>query len=122
MAAQPRKIVVGFDGSDAAARALDVAADLTGYGSTLAVVSVRTRDGDVGLAERAREQLLQRHVHARFHEPAGEAAEQLVAKAHELNADLLVVGRRSRNPLRALLGSVSAKVVRRAPCDVLVVR
>jgi len=40
MAAQPRRIVVGFDGSDAAWRALDVAAGLTGYGSTLAVVSV----------------------------------------------------------------------------------
>ena len=122
MAAQPRRIVVGFDGSEAATRALDAAADLAGYGSTLAVVAVRTRDGDRGAAEQAREQLLQRHVQARFHEPAGEPAEQLVEKAQELGADLLVVGRRSRNPLRTLLGSVSSKVVRRAPCDVLVVR
>ena len=41
MAPRPRRIMVGYDGSDAATRALDVAADLVGYGSTLEVVAVR---------------------------------------------------------------------------------
>ena len=41
MAARARKIMVGYDGSDASTRALDVAADLVGYGSTLAVVTVQ---------------------------------------------------------------------------------
>ena len=37
---QPKSIVVGFDGSQGARRALDAAAHLIGYGSTLTVVSV----------------------------------------------------------------------------------
>jgi nucleotide-binding universal stress UspA family protein len=114
--------MVGYDGSDASRRALDAAADLVGYGSTLSVVTVT--NGDVGswVTGDAHARLLGRHVEARYHETSGEAAEQLVEKATELHADLVVVGRRSRSPLRALLGSVSSRVVRRAPCDVLVVR
>jgi nucleotide-binding universal stress UspA family protein len=114
--------MVGYDGSEPAARALDAAADLAGYGSTLSVVTVLGGSADHATTESAREQLLRRHVEARYHEVSGEPAEQLVQKAHELGADLIVVGRRSRSPLRRLLGSVSARVVRRAPCDVLVVR
>lgn len=118
MAAQPRTIVVGYDGSDAAVRALDAAVGLSGYGSALSVVSV---GHPVALAE-ARERLLCRHVSASYLEPAGEPAEELVKTARGLGADLIVVGRRNGSPLRHLLGSTSAKVVRRAHCDVLVVR
>lgn len=122
MSARPRRIVVGYDGSDASRRALDAAADLVGYGSSLAVVTVR--DGEVGgdVPGDARRHLQARHVEARYHEPAGEPAERLVQVAHDVGADLVVVGRRNRGPLRALLGSVSSRVVRRADCDVLVVR
>ncbi len=122
MAARPRRIVVGYDGSAAAGRALDAAADLVGYGSTLAVVTVRNGELGGAVAEQARTLLQRRHVEARYHEPSGEAADQLVEAARELEADLVVVGRRDRKPPRGLLGSVSWKVVRRAPCDVLVVR
>jgi nucleotide-binding universal stress UspA family protein len=122
MAARPRKIVVGYDGSEASRRALDAAADLVGYGSTLSVVTVRNAEVDRDVPRAAREHLQRRHVEARYHEPAGEAAEQLVEVAESLGADLVVVGRRDRRPLRALLGSVSSRVVRRAHCDVLVVR
>jgi nucleotide-binding universal stress UspA family protein len=114
--------MVGYDGSDASRRALDAAANLVGYGSTLSIVTVK--NGDVGswVTGDAHARLLDRHVEARYHETTGEPAEQLVEKATELGADLVVVGRRSRNPLRALLGSVSSRVVHGAPCDVLVVR
>jgi len=111
--------MVGYDGSEAATRALDVAADLVGYGSTLAVVTVSTSESDHWMAATAREQLQGRLVEAGYHETSGEPAKQLVKKAHELRADLLVIGRRDSSPL---LGSVSSKVVRRAGCDVLVVR
>ena len=122
MNARPRRIVVGYDGSDSSRRALDAAADLVGYGSTLSVVTVQT--GEVGrvVAADARARLLTRHVEAHYHEPTGEPAEQLVDTATKLGADLVVVGRRNRSPLRSLLGSVSSRVVRRAGCDVLVVR
>lgn len=122
MATRPQRILVGYDGSEAAERALSVAADLIGYGSTLSVVTVHPGEIDRSMAAGAREQLQRRHVGARYHEVHGSPAEQLVAKANELDADLVVVGRRSRKPIRSLLGSVSATVVRCCPCDVLVVR
>jgi nucleotide-binding universal stress UspA family protein len=122
MTAHARRIMVGFDGSDAARRALDAAADLVGYGSTLSVVAVQNGERNGEVLRGAREQLQRRQVEARYHEPIGEPAEQLVETARELEADLLVVGRRNRTPLRGLLGSVSSRVVRSAHCDVLVVR
>jgi nucleotide-binding universal stress UspA family protein len=122
MAVRPRRILVGYDGSDASQRALEAAADLIGYGSILSVVIVQTDAVGAWASSDARSRLQSRHVEARYHESNGEPAQELVAKAAELGADLVVVGRRSRSPLRALLGSVSSRVVRRAPCDVLVVR
>jgi len=124
MAAQARRILVGFDGSEAARRALDIAAHLTGYGSNLAVVSV-ARDGESGtdgLLTQAHERLLGQQVTATYLQRVGEPGDELVEAARELQADLVVVGRRSATKLaRPMLGSVSAKVVRGAPCDVLVV-
>lgn len=122
MAMRPRRIMVGYDGSDGAGRALEAAADLAGYGSTLAVVTVHTSEPDRSTTATAREQLLRRQVEARYHETGGEPAEALLEKARELEADLIVVGRRNGGPLPAPIGSVSSKVVRNAPCDVLVVR
>ncbi len=53
----------------------------------------------------------------------GRPADQLVAEAKEFAADLVVIGSRGRGPFRTtLLGSVSAEVVDRAPCPVLVAR
>ena len=111
--------MVGYDGSDASGRALDVAADLAGYGSTLDVVTVRTSELDGSTPADARERLRRRLVEAGYHETTGEPARQLVQKAHELRADLLVIGNRVDSTPR---GSVSSRVVRRAHCDVLVVR
>lgn len=126
MAARARNIVVGYDGSEAARRALDRAADLVhGYGSTLAVVSVADRDSSATerLLEDARDRLLARQVSAQYLDPVGEPADTLVETAGRLGADLLVVGRRDHNALqRLVLGSVSSRVLHRAFCDVLVVR
>lgn len=125
MAAQARKIVIGFDGSEASWRALDVAARLTGYGSTLAVVAVgREGNGSISaLLEAAHERLLGHQLAATYLEKVGQPAEELVAAAKELGADLVVVGRRGgRTADRPVPGSVSAEVVRTASCDVLVIR
>jgi nucleotide-binding universal stress UspA family protein len=123
MAARPRTILVGYDGSEAAQRALGAAADLAGYGSRLTVATVNVGNGPDDVSQTARELLHRRQVTARYVEPVGEPAEQLIETAAEIGADLVVVGRRSRNVLtRLVLGSVSADVVRGADCDVLVVR
>ena len=122
MAAQPKSIVVGFDGSQGAWRALEEAAHLTGYGSTLTVVSVVPSAGptEPAVLDQARAWLLDRLVTATYVHRVGDAADELVAAASELDADLLVVGRRSEDGEPAP-GSVSAEVVLRAVCDVLVV-
>jgi nucleotide-binding universal stress UspA family protein len=52
----------------------------------------------------------------------GDPAERLVAIAEEYGAAMVVVGSRGRGPIkRALLGSVSAALLARSPCPVLVV-
>jgi nucleotide-binding universal stress UspA family protein len=122
MAAQPRRIVIGYDGSPAARRALDAAAELTGYASTLTVVTVSTAEGvgDTALAD-ARDRLLQQHVHARYVQAVGDPADELVAAARRFEADLVVVGRPNGRAAGAEVGALNAAVVSRAPCDVLVV-
>ena len=120
-ASRPRQILVAFDGSESSLRALDAAADLAGYGSGLAVVHVRRPGGEAGpTVEIAREHLLQRHLVARYLEPYGSPADQIVEAARAVGADLIVVGR--RNALSRMLGSVSSAVVKQASCDVLVAR
>jgi nucleotide-binding universal stress UspA family protein len=124
MAARLRTILVGYDDSEAARRALDRAADLAGYGSHLTVVSVERDEGPMlgAVLDNARMRLIERHVPATYLQPGGEPADAIVAAAEEIAADLVVVGRRSHGPLRrSELGSVSAAVARRAPCEVLVV-
>ena len=111
--------MVAYDGSRTSRRALDAAVDLMGYGSSLTVVHVRAEEEDGRTVELAREDLLRRHVGARYLEPRGDPAQEVVEAARAAGADLLVVGR--RNAVGPTLGSVSADVVSRAPCDVLVV-
>ncbi len=53
----------------------------------------------------------------------GDAGEEIVAAAKELNADMIVVGTHGRSGLKhLLLGSVADHVVRHAPCPGLTVR
>lgn len=58
-----------------------------------------------------------------MHERRGEAAHEIVQLAVDLEADLVMVGTHCRRGVeRLLLGSVAERVVRTAPCPVLVVR
>ena len=52
----------------------------------------------------------------------GSPDQQIIEKAKEWNADLIVVGSHGRGFWGRLLGSVSDGVVHHAPCSVLVVR
>ncbi len=117
-------MLVGYDGSKSSRRALDAAAALIGYGSTLSVVSVADTEGSAEAALReARERLLERHVSATYVPLNGHPADELVDSAQVLGADLVIVGARTQNGHLGLgLGPVSGDVVERAPCDVLVVK
>lgn len=58
---------------------------------------------------------------ARLHVRAGRADEEIVELAHEVNADLVVVGRFAVHRGSRRLGSVAARVLEGAPCPTLVV-
>jgi nucleotide-binding universal stress UspA family protein len=133
-------IVVGYDETEPATRALDRAAELAAaFGAKLIVTSVApvmvapghstgavdpTDTPSEHLTElaHAREHLAGKGVHAEFQAALGEPAETIVELADERGADLIVVGTREPGVLDRLLGqSVSQSVSRRAHCDVLIV-
>jgi nucleotide-binding universal stress UspA family protein len=106
----PSSIVVGFDGSPAAERALNAAHDIRDrHGSALRVIAagptceITPRLLDEMLAERDERDPL----------------EALLTASREV--DLVVVGSRKLRGLQAL-GSVSERLGHQADCSVLVVR
>lgn len=134
------KVVVGYDGSEHARRALERAAGFAQDGERVTVVSAAHRLVTTGrgpgivadpaeIEERKRNLaeaasfLAERGVDPDLVEAHGDPGLAIVEEARDRGADLVVVGTRGRNTAeRLLLGSVSSKVVHRAPCDVLVVK
>lgn len=75
------------------------------------------------LLEQASTSLGKMGIRPRVHFRLGDPAQEIVACARSVRADLLVLGtRRHRGAKRFLLGSVSARVVEQAPCSVLIVK
>jgi nucleotide-binding universal stress UspA family protein len=107
-----KSILVAYDGSEAGRRALDAATDMMGYGSLLAVFGVKSSLSPDPLAHASR-YLSHRHVFARYIDGDGRQADSIVDTAAEIGADVIVM---------AGLNGPLENVVRRAPCDVLVVR
>ena len=132
-----RPVVLGYDGSEAARRALLRAAEAAGSGGRVVVVTAvqpadaLAQEQEMGFPLAEPEQLideasalLQAHdlaVSARLE--VAEPTEALLATARETDAALIVVGARGDSYLaRALRGSVGERLVGRAPCDLLVAR
>ena len=135
-----KTIVVGYDETEPAKRALERAADFAErFGATLVVTSVagvlvpagrsgggadpvESPEKHSAELERARAYLEGRNMQADYQPAIGEPAETIVELADQRKADLIVVGTREPGILERLLGhSVSAGVARRAHCDVLIV-
>jgi nucleotide-binding universal stress UspA family protein len=129
------KILVAYDGSETARRALVHAAELVGRGGTVDVINVitvqpvsarmetltdRERNRQRKLLQEAKAILSEWDVRMSPVKAVGDPTTEIRAAAEESGAGIVVVGR--GNGLRRLIhGSVSTRLVRRAPCDVLVV-
>ena len=140
--------MVGTDGSETAAKAVDAAVELAGLsGSALDIVSAyepvsgqrlreearqmppdmqwminRRADVDATLhhaAERARDAGIGAQVYAR----EGDPADAILDVAEERGADLIVIGNKGMTGAkRFLLGSVPNKISHHAPCAVMIIR
>lgn len=129
-------IVVGFDGTEPAQRALLRAAELAGVlGAHLVVTHVAGVDEVSGVSEanpadlavpelaQARTLLEDRNIDAEYQPAFGEVPDAIVEVAERRGAGMIVLGTREPGVVDRLLGhSVSHAVLRTARCDVLVVR
>ena len=129
------KILVGYDGSDVSRRALVHAAELVGRGGEVQVINVIAAqpvsssvdaigDGERrlqrNLLREAGSLLRQRDVRMSALRAVGDPTTEIRAAAENSGARVIVVGRGDGVP-RLIKGSVSTRLVRHAPCDVLVV-
>jgi nucleotide-binding universal stress UspA family protein len=135
-ASPKQSLIVGYDGSEPARRALEHAADLVGRGATLTVInviavqSVSARLETVSEHERATQDrllleaetlLTRRGIKANLVRAAGDPATEILSAAASRGADVIVVGRRRRTAPHLIHGSLSGTLVRKAASDVLVV-
>ena len=135
------RVLVGYDGSEAAAHAFDFALDLARrYGAELHVLAVarppefgdeveseaiiensrRHYDRQLGTL---RSRISGDFAAIRYHVAVGHPAEQMVRYAEAHGIDHVVVGHRGHTLFdRWLVGSVARQVIAHAPCAVTVVR
>jgi nucleotide-binding universal stress UspA family protein len=132
-----RTLVVGYDGSEAARKALDYAASRVNGGKLFVVTAVVPPPEWMGnpgwqqivdeehkhgsqLLEEAAAQLPET-VDCSTELLEGPAADAIVNVAEARHADAIVVGSRGLGRVRAVLGSVSHDVLHLAGCPVVVV-
>jgi nucleotide-binding universal stress UspA family protein len=137
-AERPFTIVVGVDGSgpsmDAVRFAMRIAADARGARIHLCAVLVAAQEMamhdtsarparvlDDSFLERARDETRRGGITDAVTQVLhGDPAEELVRAALDLHADLIVLGVRRAGPLHALMaGSLTLRVIDRAPCPVV---
>lgn len=130
-----RNVLVAYDGSSAARRALEHAADFARPNDRMTVVNVMDEPGvsariiepsperirQEQTLDDARGYLVDRGIEARTLAKIGDnAAHEILTAADSVGADILVVARR-RGRTAHTLGSTSSRILRSAKCDVLVV-
>lgn len=138
---QFQRILIGYDGSEQSERALEAALTIAcASDSRVEILSVvrpsepSKRPQPFATVEHARknfEQKLQRiseaacgnGIQVTSEIVIGHPAEQILQRAQEIHADLVVVGQHGASKLEEItLGSVSERVMAYAECPVLVTR
>jgi nucleotide-binding universal stress UspA family protein len=129
-------VLVGYDGSEPAQRALEHAAKLVGSRGSVSVInviraqSVSSRWVTVTDKERATQDRLLREservlaglgVDANIIAAAGDPATEILAASKSIEAGVIVIGRRKRSTTRLIRTPLSNTLIRRAGIDVLVV-
>ena len=136
-----RKILVGYDGSPEAEKALGVALAMAAVmGAKVAVLAVAQpsepaiaveSQGILDNAHETYDESLRRIADAGSQNgiqvetaiAVGNPADQIIRQAERDNSDLIIVGQRGRSTLAKLvMGSVSELVLQHAPCPVMVTR
>lgn len=132
-----KRILLAYDGTEHAKRALEMAADLARrYEAPLSVVSVIPVHGGRapidpwddpathrGQLQEARQLLLQSGIEAELLEPAGDPAEAIERVAEAGGFDTIVIGSRGLGAVgRLLQGSVSEHVATHARATVVIAR
>jgi len=122
-----RRVLVAWDGSREASRALNDALPMISPSTSVTVMSVRTRDRDLQRDREATQRVvrhLARHdIPARADHPlrSGNAiSDMLLSAATDISADLIVAGAYHHSPLRqAVLGGVSRGLLQHMTVPVL---
>ena len=133
-----KKIVVGYDGSDRALRAVEQATDLaTAVGSSVHLVTAVDKANklheigsssdkmfmtDTEIAHDRLTTLASKYNHLEVSLAAvpGSPAQVLIQEAEQKDADLILVGNRHVQGLSRVLGSIAEDVAHKAPCAVLI--
>jgi nucleotide-binding universal stress UspA family protein len=127
-------LLLAYDGSPTAKRALQHAARLVGRGGELAVINVipaqsvssrletvteDERDQQARTLRDANDLLVHRGIEPELIEAVGDPATEILDAAEKRNAELIVIGRSDRRHLAR--GALDTRLVRNAAADVLVV-
>jgi nucleotide-binding universal stress UspA family protein len=136
MAEAKGSVLVAYDGSAVARRALEHAARLVGAGRVVSVINVveaqslSSRLETVSDAQRAKQDellaeaerlLARREVGANLVRAAGDRSAEILAAAGAIDADVIVIGRNRHTAPHLVHRSLSSTLSRRATADVLVV-
>ena len=120
-----RRILVATDFSAGSRRSLRLAARLAGlFGATVTVLHAAAGPADVDGALASLRRFIPRELARRAPRPVvevGEPCAVILSMAKTIDADLVVLSTRGRDSLRdAVLGTHAQRVIRHAPCPVLV--
>ena len=118
------RIVLATDGSEFAESAEHVAATLTRdcKAKLLIVHTYERPEAAVAVLEKAAAAARAEGIEPETVPMAGSPADDIVEVADKREADLIVLGSRGLSLGAQIIGSVANKVLRHAPCDVLLVR